>query len=94
MRTVVRIFLWRSNTERATIVASNNAENPMDDLTYVILQSAVTVAKEQQIRTLPALRTRLALMYPNAPEQCEAALTAWGEYVRKAHPNGVSRHEA
>ena len=62
----------------------------MDDLTYEILHAAVTVAKEHQIRTLPALRNRLALMYPNSPEQCEAALTAWSEYVRKAHPNGVS----
>lgn len=62
----------------------------MDDLTFEILRAAVTVVKEHQIRTLPALRTRLALMYPDAPEQREGAITAWVEYTRKANPRGVS----
>jgi hypothetical protein len=65
----------------------------MDDLTYYILRTAVRVARDEQIRTLKALRARLATLFPDAPDQRDAAIKTWAEYTVSAHPNGVTRWE-
>jgi hypothetical protein len=67
-----------------------NAE--LDELTFEILRAAVRVARDEQIRSLPALRARLARMYPQFPEQIKGAIETWAQYVKQANPNGVSRN--
>lgn len=57
----------------------------MDDLAFDILRAAVRVARDEQIRRLSGLRSRLAQLYPEAPDQCEAAIKAWAQYTQNTY---------
>lgn len=54
----------------------------MTEEALIILQTAVTLAKNEQIRRLARLKTRLLEYYPKSPAAIEEALKAWSEYVR------------
>lgn len=51
----------------------------LDDLTFEILRSAITVARVENIQSLPELRSRLLDRYPEQENAVEAALAAWAK---------------
>lgn len=60
---------------------------------FAILQTAVDLARNLQIRTLDSLRGRLLTIYPGEEDLIKEALLFWGRSVQERHPNGVSRFE-
>lgn len=55
----------------------------MTEEVFDIIRSAVTIAKDCQIRSVKVLRWRLLELYPSKETEVSEALAAWGEYVRK-----------
>lgn len=55
-----------------------------------ILQSAVTIARNRQIRRLKSLRAELLMMYPGREDQIEEALKLWAEYAVASHQRNGS----
>lgn len=53
---------------------------------FGILQSAVRIARDEQIRTLVRLRQRLNAIFPNEEATIEIALAKWAEYEVAAEP--------
>lgn len=51
----------------------------LDDLTFEVLRSAITVARVEGIQTLPELRSRLLDHYPNQEKTVDAALSEWAK---------------
>lgn len=49
---------------------------------FDMLRTAVTVARERQVRRLDELRTVLADMFPGKEPQIEEAIKAWAVYAR------------
>lgn len=56
-------------------------QKPLTDLQFVILQAAVTLVKNEQIKRLSALRARLRQVFPDKPKNIERALTYWANYL-------------
>lgn len=56
-------------------------QEPLTDLQFVILQAAVTLVKNEQIKRLSVLRSRLRQLFPNKPKNIERALTYWANYL-------------
>lgn len=54
----------------------------MDDLTFEILQAAVRIARNEQIRTIATLRARLTSLYPGQGDQCDVAISEWARLAR------------
>ena len=55
------------------------------ELNFEILVSAVTLAKEHQVRTVAMLRSMLARRFPGRDTEVDGALRHWAEYeVRSA----------
>lgn len=52
----------------------------MTEETFQILRSAVTIARNEQIRRLSTLREKLAQKFPGQDEQIREALAAWAKY--------------
>ena len=50
----------------------------------VILQQAVQVAKDEQIKSVDALRGRLLAFYPGRETMVDATLARWAEYATAA----------
>ena len=55
----------------------------MREEVFDIIRSAVTIAKDRQIRSVKALRRQLLELYPGKEAEVSEALVAWGDYVRK-----------
>ena len=58
----------------------SNATPELTERGFEILRSAFNMARYEQIRTLPALRTRLAKAFPNEESDVEAAISTWANY--------------
>lgn len=56
-------------------------QKPLTDLQFVILQTAVTLVKTEQIKRLSTLRARLLRLFPNKPKNIERALTYWANHL-------------
>lgn len=57
----------------------------MTDLTFDILRSAVTLAKNEQIEKVSRLKARLLDIYPNNQSEIDAAIQAWARYATRAY---------
>ncbi len=55
----------------------------LTDLQFRILHSAVTLAKNEDIRSLASLRLRLLKLYPGKPKNIAKALKFWANYLVK-----------
>lgn len=55
----------------------------MTEEVFDIIRSAVTIAKDRQIRSVKVLRRQLLEIYPGKEAAVSEALAAWGDYVRK-----------
>lgn len=53
----------------------------MHDLTFDILRSAVTLARNEQIDKVGVLRARLEEIFPQWNAEIDAALKLWAEYA-------------
>lgn len=53
---------------------------------FGILQSAVRIARDEQIRTLVRLRQRLNAIFPGEEATIEIALAKWAEYEVATEP--------
>lgn len=53
----------------------------MSDEVFDILRAAVTLAKNEQINTVEALRSRLLQLFPNKEAQTEEAILCWAQYT-------------
>jgi len=54
----------------------------MTELTFAILRTAITLAKNEQIGRLSALRARLLTIYPGHEASIQAAIDAWSKYAQ------------
>lgn len=54
----------------------------MNDETFNILRAAVTLAKNEQICTVSALRSRLLQLFPDKEAQTEEAILCWAQYTQ------------
>ena len=54
----------------------------MTDKVFEILRSAVNLARDEQIRSLATLKTRLRHFYPGCETEVDEAINAWAEYVQ------------
>lgn len=54
----------------------------MTDEVYEILRAAVNLARFEQIRSLPTLKSRLIRRYPGRDTEVNEALFAWAEYTQ------------
>jgi len=52
----------------------------MTDQEFAILQSAINIAKSEQIHSVKALNARLLRLFPNEEKNITSALRFWGEY--------------
>jgi len=59
----------------------NTGQKTLTDLQFVILQAAVALVKNEQIKRLTTLRTRLRQLFPNKPKNIEKALAYWANYL-------------
>ncbi len=59
------------------------AKDEPSDTVYVILQSAVTLAKQFEIGSVKRLRTVLKQHYPNNEKDIEKAIQLWANNVAK-----------
>lgn len=55
----------------------------MTEEVFDIIRSAVTLAKDYQIRKVKVLRRQLLELYPGKEAEVSEALAAWGDYIRK-----------
>lgn len=53
-----------------------------------LLMSAVRLAKDEQIRTVAALRSRLLRLFPGQDKPIEEALVTWANYERSKREDG------
>jgi len=58
---------------------------PTNPKVFEILRAAVTVAKNEQIRTVAKLRARLLELYPGKVDEVKEALVCWANYVKKTN---------
>lgn len=54
----------------------------MTEKTFEIIKAAITLAKNEDIKSLRALKARLERMYPNNQEEREEAIKELALYVR------------
>lgn len=54
----------------------------MSDEAFSILRAAVTLAKNEQIRTVAELRSHLLHLFPNKEAQTEEAILCWAQYTQ------------
>ena len=54
----------------------------MSEGVFEILRSAVNLAREEQIRNVPALKSRLLRSYPERESEVNEAIFAWAQYVQ------------
>jgi len=54
----------------------------MREEVFDIIRSAVTIAKDRQIRSVKALRRQLLELYPGKEAEASEALAAWSDYIR------------
>ena len=73
-----RWFITDAGRKAATATQSLSADE------LVILQQAVQVAKDEQIKRADALRGRLLAFYPGRETLVDAALARWAEYATAA----------
>lgn len=52
----------------------------MNDQTFEILRTAVNLAKQEQIRSVSALKQRLNSLYDNCSDDVDAAIKFWAAY--------------
>jgi len=64
----------------ATPAVGTPTEN--DAQVFEMLRSAVTLAKNHQIRTLKSLTSMLETLYPGKEDLIKQALALWGRYER------------
>lgn len=55
----------------------------MDNETYEILQSAVNIARDEQIQKLFKLKARLLEIYPGKIQKINDAINFWASRTRK-----------
>jgi hypothetical protein len=55
----------------------------MGDKIFIILQQAVQLARDEQIKTVSALRARLLQLYPGEDTAVAEALDVWAGYANK-----------
>lgn len=68
-------------TAASTAPASEPELSPQ---AFDMLMAAVNIARHRQVRTLEALRQKLAAAYPEVPKDVvEAALKYWANYIAK-----------
>lgn len=65
--------------------------NTLSEDVSAILRDAVNVAREFQIPSLTALKSRLALRWPGKDAEIAEAIKFWANSVRERHPGGVCR---
>ncbi len=56
----------------------------LQDETFTILTTAVTLAKDEQIRSVEYLRKRLQALYPGKESEIDAAIDLWAHHVKAA----------
>lgn len=56
---------------------------PLSPTTFAILRDAVLLARDEQIRSIDQLRSRLQQVWPESPDEIQLALQTWGRYVQK-----------
>ncbi len=54
----------------------------MSEEAFEILRAAVTLAKNEQIRTVSALRSRLLQIFPGKEAQADEAIQCWAQCIR------------
>jgi len=55
----------------------------MREEVFDIIRSAVTIAKDRQIRSVKVLRRQLLELHPGREAEISEALAFWGSYVRE-----------
>lgn len=55
----------------------------MTDEIFEILRSAITLACNERIQTVPKLRVRLAKAYPGKESEVDSALQTWAAQARR-----------
>lgn len=55
----------------------------MTDEIFEILRSAITLASNERIQTVPKLRVRLATAYPGKEAEIDSALQTWAAQARR-----------
>ena len=64
--------------------AASPASQDLSELGFYILKSAVTLARDEQIPSLKALRARLASLFPGQPDEVETALRYWAQHLKES----------
>ncbi len=57
------------------------AQNDLSPNAFVILQSAVSLARYEEVRCVDTLRRKLQCEYPNNHDDVESALKFWGNSI-------------
>lgn len=55
----------------------------LSDSGFQVLQAAVRLARDKQLKTLKSLREQLGNLFPNRNDDIEQAINYWAAYVRK-----------
>ncbi len=58
----------------------------MTEAVFEILRSAVNLARNEQIRNVPALKARLLSFYPGHEDDLNQAIYLWAQYVQVKGP--------
>lgn len=57
--------------------------NELSDVALEILMTAVRISRDEQIRRVAELRSRLAQRYPSNEANIEAAIIRWANYEKR-----------
>lgn len=55
-------------------------KSELTDLQLTILMAAVRIARNDNVRTLPALQRKLSVIWPKKPRSIRRALKYWADY--------------
>jgi hypothetical protein len=52
------------------------------DQIFLIVRSAVNLAREEEIKSVEALRSRLKENFPGLHDECDTAISAWAKFSK------------
>lgn len=70
-----------------SFIAGRAPSEDLTDLGYEILRVAVNLGRYESVRTVAALRKRLAEKYPDHDDDIADALHFWAKNTRERHPD-------
>lgn len=62
---------------------ADSPKKEFSELTFEILRAAVTIARNQQIKSVKTLKELLALEYPGHGEDIDLAISTWARRVEQ-----------